>query len=82
MQNIELEGSKNIRDLGNIEFSNSRIKIKMILRSGCLDLLSDKNSRTKLLKEILGKYEETFYIEQPFICDYGYNIDNSEFERF
>lgn len=31
--------------------------------------------RTKLLKEILGKYEETFYIEQPFICDYGYNIE-------
>lgn len=36
---------------------------------------SNIEGRIKLLKEILGKYKETFYIEQPFICDYGYNIE-------
>ena len=35
---------------------------------------SDLEKRKKLIKEILGKTKESFLIEQPFICDYGYNI--------
>lgn len=34
--------------------------------------------RQKLLKEILGSTKRTFLIEQPFICDYGYNIEIGE----
>ena len=30
--------------------------------------------RKALLKEILGTTKEEFLIEQPFMCDYGYNI--------
>lgn len=33
------------------------------------------NERQKILKEILGSTKENFLIEQPFICDYGYNIE-------
>ena len=34
--------------------------------------------RENLLKKILGKTCEKFLIEQPFICDYGYNIEIGE----
>lgn len=36
---------------------------------------SKLKKRNKLLKKILGKTAENFLIEQPFICDYGYNIE-------
>ncbi|WP_152395710.1 sugar O-acetyltransferase [Paenibacillus guangzhouensis] len=31
--------------------------------------------RAAVLKKLLGKTAETFHIEQPFYCDYGYNIE-------
>lgn len=34
--------------------------------------------REKLIKNIVGKTKENFLIEQPFICDYGYNIELGE----
>lgn len=34
--------------------------------------------RNELIKEIVGKAGEDFYIEQPFYCDYGYNIEIGE----
>ena len=35
---------------------------------------SQIEERKELLKKILGKTKENFWIEQPFVCDYGYNI--------
>lgn len=34
----------------------------------------DYEGRTKLLRGLLGGAEGRFFIEQPFMCDYGYNI--------
>lgn len=34
--------------------------------------------RKAILKEILGKVKENFWIEQSFWCDYGYNIEIGE----
>ena len=34
--------------------------------------------KVKLIKEILGKTGENVFIEAPFHCDYGYNIDVGE----
>ena len=34
--------------------------------------------RKKLLKKIIGKTKEKFWIEQSFWCDYGYNIELGE----
>ncbi len=34
----------------------------------------DMQSRTRMLREILGSVEDGILIEQPFYCDYGYNI--------
>lgn len=39
---------------------------------------SDIKNRKKLMKRILGKTKENFLIEQPFMCDYGYNIEIGE----
>lgn len=36
------------------------------------------NERKAILKKMLGKTKEKFLIEQPFICDYGYNIEIGE----
>lgn len=36
------------------------------------------NERQKFLKKILGTTKENFVIEQPFQCDYGYNIEIGE----
>ena len=34
--------------------------------------------RKEILKNLLGKTKENFWIEQPFVCDYGYNIEVGE----
>lgn len=39
---------------------------------------SNLEERKKVLKEILGKTKESYYIEQPFYCDFGYNIEIGE----
>lgn len=36
---------------------------------------SDAIEKQEILNKILGKTEGTFWIEQPFMCDYGYNIE-------
>lgn len=36
------------------------------------------NERNRLLSKILGKTGKVFLIEQPFMCDYGYNIEIGE----
>lgn len=47
------------------------------------ELLFDLNSarpkefakKNELLKKLIGKTPKSFYIEPPFYCDYGYNIE-------
>ena len=39
---------------------------------------SNFDERKRILKEILGNTKENFLIEQPFYCDYGYNISLGE----
>ena len=36
------------------------------------------DQRKRLIKQILGKTKENFLIEQPFVCDYGYNVEIGE----
>ena len=57
---------------------NERIKCKTL----CYrfnNLSPDKlDERKELIKKIIGKTGNKFWIEQPFICDYGYNIEIGE----
>lgn len=39
---------------------------------------SDVDKRLEQLKSIIGSYKNKFIIEQPFMCDYGYNIKLGE----
>ena len=39
---------------------------------------SQQTERTELLKKLLGRTGESFIIEPPFACDYGYNIEIGE----
>ena len=39
---------------------------------------SNLEKRKNIMKTILGKTKENFLIEQPFLCDYGYNIKIGE----
>ena len=39
---------------------------------------SDIEKRTKILKGLLKNTKGNFLIEQPFFCDYGYNITIGE----
>lgn len=41
-------------------------------------LPSSITERKDLIKKLLGKTGENFHIEQPFYCDYGYNIEVGE----
>ena len=54
---------------------NERVKCKKL----CYEynnLRPDKvKKREHIIKKIIGKIKGTFWIEQPFICDYGYNIE-------
>lgn len=43
------------------------------------NLSPDKiEERKEIIKEILGKTKGKYWLEQPFICDYGYNIGIGE----
>lgn len=63
-------------EIYNANYDEELIKERIEVKDKCNNIKPTYiEGRTKLLKEILEKYEETFYIEQPFICDYGYNIE-------
>lgn len=55
-------------------------------RSFCKDLCFEYNNlrpskieeRKTLIKKLFGSTTENFHIEQPFYCDYGYNIEIGE----
>lgn len=57
---------------------DERMKCKLACRR-YNDLMPDRlDERKALLRSLLGRTSETFHIEQPFYCDYGYNIEIGE----
>jgi len=67
-----------IYNANNKELTKDRIKVKDL----CYEYNNIKPSkleqRNKLLKQILGSTKHNYLIEQPFMCDYGYNIEIGE----
>ncbi|RYG32762.1 MAG: sugar O-acetyltransferase, partial [Chitinophagaceae bacterium] len=51
-----------------------RDKIKNLLHHYNQLLPTDTAAKKSFLKEMLGQCGEQYIIEQPFYCDYGYNI--------
>ena len=69
-------------ELYDANFNEELIKDRYFVKDKCFEYNSIKPSnledRKKLMKTILGKTKENFLIEQPFMCDYGYNIEIGE----
>jgi acetyltransferase-like isoleucine patch superfamily enzyme len=57
------------------ELSKERTKCKLLCQKYNALPYDKSKKRYKLLKKIIGKYSENLWIEQPFMCDYGYNIE-------
>lgn len=63
---------------GNPELIAERMKCKDFCHRYNLLLPSCIEERKELIVKLLGKTGEKFLIEQPFYCDYGYNITIGE----
>ena len=60
------------------ELLEGRMRARLLCRK-FNDLMPDEEEeRVKALKELLGKTGERIWIEQPFLCDYGCNIEVGE----
>ncbi len=55
-----------------------RIACKDLCQEYNLLKSSDLEGRSHKIREIVGVAKENFLIEQPFMCDYGYNIEIGE----
>lgn len=64
--------------LYNNNYDEELIKERVACQKKCREYNflepDDAKTRHKLIKEIIGEIGEDFCIEQPFRCDYGYNI--------
>lgn len=69
-------------ELYDANYNEELIKERYIAKDKCYNYNnlkpSDFDKRQKAIRDILGKTGETFTIEQPFMCDYGYNIEIGE----
>ena len=57
------------------ELMEDRIKAKDLCYQYNSLRPSKVEKREEIIKTLLGKTNGTFFIEQPFVCDYGYNIE-------
>ena len=60
------------------ELFNERLKAKDICYEYNLVKPSNVEKRNELIKKLLGKTKDAFWIEPDFYCDYGYNIEIGE----
>ena len=69
-------------ELYDANYNEDLIKERFLVKDKCYDYNqirpSNYDERQKIMKEILGKTGKVFNIEQPFMCDYGYNIEIGE----
>ncbi len=66
----------------NANYDEQLIQERIVCKDLCQEynLLksSDSEGRSQKIREIVGTAKENFLIEQPFMCDYGYNIEIGE----
>ena len=69
-------------ELYDANYNEDLIKERYIAKDKCYEYNQLKPSshieKTKIIKDLFGKTGNTFTIEQPFMCDYGYNIEIGE----
>ena len=57
---------------------NERIKCKTLCHKYNSLSPGKIEERKELIKQIIGKTQNKYWVEQPFYCDYGYNIEIGE----
>ena len=62
----------------DITLYNERLKCKKLCHSYNNLLPDEFEKRNNHIKKLLGKTGNKYWIEQPFYCDYGYNIEIGE----
>ena len=69
-------------ELYDANYNEDLIKERYIAKDKCYDYNqlkpSNHTEKANLIKSLFGKTKTTFTIEQPFMCDYGYNIEIGE----
>lgn len=69
-------------EIYNANYDEELIKERQKAKDLCYEYNNQKPSnvekRQEIMKKILGEIKGDFLIEQPFICDYGYNIEIGE----
>lgn len=60
------------------ELQKKRIKCKLLCQKYNNIQYDNFDERKDVINKILGKIGKKFFIEQPFICDYGVNIEIGE----
>lgn len=60
------------------ELIDERVKCKDLCHEYNQTKNSDTEKRNELIKQIIPHSKQQFLIEQPFWCDYGYNIELGE----
>ena len=69
-------------EIYNVNYDKELLEERKIAQDLCFEYNnlrpSDSEKRKELIKKIVGKAKENFLIEQPFWCDYGYNIEIGE----
>lgn len=69
-------------ELYDANYDDNLIEERYWVKDKCYEYNQLKPSnhieRGTIIKEILGKAGDLFTIEQPFMCDYGYNIEIGE----
>lgn len=69
-------------ELYDANYNIDLMEERLIAKDKCFEYNNIKPSkieeRTDVMRQILGKTGNQFFIEQPFICDYGYNIEIGE----
>lgn len=53
---------------------NERLDCKQLCREYNMLNPREKDKRDDIIRRIIGSVDDNFIIEQPFFCDYGYNI--------
>lgn len=66
-------------EIYNPNYDEELIKERTLTQDLCFEYNnlrpSDYEKRNELMKKIIGKVNGNFLVEQPFFCDYGYNIE-------
>ncbi|MGB6082606.1 maltose acetyltransferase domain-containing protein [Moheibacter sp.] len=70
--------SGELYDAGDAALVEERQRSKDLCFRNNQILPSKMKERKGIIKTLFGKTEKMFLIEQPFYCDYGYNIEIGE----